>query len=216
MIKPYTLSAALCVILTLSACESGESGVAGSNTQDGAQVEEKKPEILSVEPIGGGKWNLATLGLRSEEGGYLSKGPKVTVTDLWLIERASGETYSLLPDTSGEVSQSHFISDEVGPLRDVTLYGSYDRARAKSDDGELTYYLITISDEDDKVTLLGGTIADKETAKLTNQYDSIMHLEMLANSELAVYGRLANESLRTVIDLKTLTRVDEKIIKAQN
>lgn len=194
--------------LALCGCASGEGGAQGDE-QTGGPSEGIRVELLGVEALKGEDWNLATLGRRKQGVGYLSKGAKVIVDDLWLIQRATGATSSLVPDGVGRVERSYFLSGTAGPIADS---GRYSGSGVHSDDAALRYYLIVVSRDEKQEELYAGLVADIKTVKLGGPYSDISHMDMLEGGELAVYAMRGNEARRIVFDLNSMSELSDKAL----
>lgn len=191
----------LATALALTGCENAAGD---PSTANGPETE--PPKIVSIEALAGQELNLARVGREDDGRGYISKGSSHIVTDLWLIERATGTTYSLLPDAPGRVSESHFVSDTVGPVREVDRYGR----GVSSDDETAEFYIISVSDASDQIQLFAGSLSDKATEKLGGPYRSIQHMDLLGEGRLAVYAERADKTFRIEFDLNSLTEIGQR------
>ena len=196
--------------LALSACVNAEDSDGGPGAAAG---EDGKPplEVLSIDALDENEWNLATLG-RREKRGYLSKGSSVDVEDLWLIERSTGATFDLVPEGLGPVTRSYFLSGETGPLQS---FSSYNSNPVHSDEQPLTHYLFMVSAGKKQTSLYAGSLTEKQTTKLGGPYASILHLEMLTESQLAIYAESEGAVQRVVFDLQTMAQIAEAEVKPQ-
>jgi len=163
-----------------------------------------------MDALPGDKWNLATIGRRDKSNAFLSKGAGLIIEDLWLIERASGATYSLKPDEPGEITDSYFISGEAGPIPATDIYRS---GTSNQNANPPRFYLLTVNAEQGGLILCAGSLQDKKTVKLGGPYRSILHMDALSDSRLAVYAKQNGETRRIVFDLTTLTQLEDKPIK---
>ncbi|MEL7197694.1 MAG: hypothetical protein AAGL10_05190 [Pseudomonadota bacterium] len=74
------------------------------------------------------------------------------------------------------------------------------------------YYLIIVGNVSRPKTLYAGSLEDKDTVKLSDPYDSILHMDILENDQLAVYASRKTETFRAVFDLTSFEKIEETVV----
>lgn len=201
-------TASLSVILSvaLMGCSEVIPGGPANNPSNTAEP----PLVDTIQGLPGETWNVATVGIKVEPSS-LSKGQYRLTSDIWLIDKSSGETYSLLAVQKGErIEQAIFLSGKPQPLQDLRHDSGVHIFEDDTfeDDTPAKFYVLTVKGKDKKLTLFGGSIEDRKTTKIGGTFSSLLHMDVLPDEQLAIYVLKGDIAHRMVVDLGSMSETE--------
>ena len=190
---------AVVMALALASCDGGRPD--DGPGAPGGEGEEASLELRGFSPLAGTGWLVATVGADGKRRGIelSSKGYKEAIYNVALVDRATGETVSLLPDETRVIE--HFARPQAGPL-----YGSADYREESEDTVAPLYYLlqtIVTTDEGKQHVLVAGSLEDFSSGPIATGFSDIAHAEMLDVQRASIVLRNGKQHRLLVVNLAT-------------
>lgn len=192
---------AVVMALALASCDGGRPD--DGPGAPGGEGEEASLELRGFSPLAGTGWLVATVGADGKRRGIelSSKGYKEAIYNVALVDRATGETVSLLPDETRVIEQYYFARPQAGPL-----YGSADYREGSEDTAAPLYYLletIVTTDEGKQHVLVAGSLEDFSSGPIATGFSDIAHAEMLDAQRVSIVLRNGKQHRLLVVNLAT-------------